>query len=77
MRVSRSGFEMSAIRPHSKRERSLSSSVGMSLGGLSEEMTICRLDSYSALKVWKSSSCVCSFPAMNWISSTISTSTLR
>src|SRR3970040_2458725 len=32
---------MSAMRPHSKRERSRSSSVGISLGGLSLVMMIC------------------------------------
>ena len=32
---------MSAIRPHSKRVRSLASSVSMSFGGLSLEMIIC------------------------------------
>ena len=35
MRVSRSGGWMSVIRPHSKRERSRSSSVAMSRGGRS------------------------------------------
>ena len=38
MRVSRSGGWMSVIRPHSKRERSRSSSVAISRGGRSDEM---------------------------------------
>ena len=42
MRVSRSGGWMSVIRPHSKRERSRSSSVEISRGGRSDEITICR-----------------------------------
>ena len=42
MRVSRSGGWMSVIRPHSKRLRSRASSVAISRGGRSEEMTICR-----------------------------------
>ena len=41
MRVSRSGGWMSVIRPHSKRLRSRSSSVAMSRGGRSLDMTIC------------------------------------
>ena len=42
MRVSRSGGWMSVIRPHSNRERSRSSSVEISRGGRSLDMTICR-----------------------------------
>ena len=42
MRVSRSGGWMSVISPHSKRERSRSSSVAISRGGRSELMTIWR-----------------------------------
>jgi len=66
---------MSAMRPHSNRDRSLSSSVGISLGGRSDEMTICLLISWRALKVWKNSSFVLSLPARNWTSSMRSTST--
>ena len=40
MRVSRSGGWMSVISPHSKRERSRSSSVAISRGGRSDEITI-------------------------------------
>jgi hypothetical protein len=40
MRVSRSGGWMSVISPHSKRERSRSSSVEISRGGRSDEITI-------------------------------------
>ena len=40
IRVSRSGGWTSVISPHSKRERSRSSSVAMSRGGRSEDMTI-------------------------------------
>ena len=42
MRVSRSGGWMSVMRPHSNRERRRSSSVAISFGGRSDEMTICR-----------------------------------
>ena len=41
MRVSRSGGWMSVISPHSNRLRSRSSSVAMSRGGRSLDMTIC------------------------------------
>ncbi len=41
MRVSRSGGWMSVIRPHSNRERRRSSSVAISFGGRSDEITIC------------------------------------
>ena len=41
IRVSRSGGWMSVISPHSKRERSRSSSVEISRGGRSDEITIC------------------------------------
>ena len=41
MRVSRSGGWMSVMRPHSKRLRSRSSSVAISRGGRSLDMTIC------------------------------------
>ena len=41
MRVSRSGGWMSVIRPHSKRLRRRASSVAMSRGGRSLDMTIC------------------------------------
>ena len=62
---------------HSKRVRSLDSSVSMSFGGLSLEMMICFPEVCKWLKVWKNSSCVLSFPIMNWISSINSTSLLR
>ena len=42
MRVSRSGGWMSVISPHSNRDRSRSSSVAISFGGRSDEITICR-----------------------------------
>ena len=42
IRVSRSGGWMSVISPHSNRERSRSSSVAISRGGRSDEITICR-----------------------------------
>ena len=54
---------MSAISPHSKRERSRSSSAVISCGGASLLMTICLAESNSALKVWKNSVCVLSLPA--------------
>ena len=66
---------MSAINPHSKRDRSRSSSAGISCGGQSLLRTICFCESYSALNVWKNSVCVPSLPARNWMSSTSSTST--
>ena len=74
MRVSRSGGWMSVISPHSNRERSRSSSVGIARGGRSEEMTICRPASYSELKVWKNSSWIDSLCSKNWMSSISSTS---
>ena len=40
IRVSRSGGWMSVIRPHSNRDRSRSSSVAMSRGGRSLDITI-------------------------------------
>ena len=43
--VSRSGDWMSAISPHSKRDRSRSSSCGISCGGQSLLMTICFCES--------------------------------
>ena len=75
--ISRSGGWMSAIKPHSNRERSRSSRVGISLGSASEVTTICFWASWSALKVWKNSSWVESLPAMNWMSSIRSTSSSR
>ena len=66
---------MSAIRPHSKRLCRRSSSVGIWRGGQSLEITICFCVSWRALKMWKNSSWVRSLPAMNWMSSTSSTST--
>ena len=55
-RVSRSGCWMSVSSPHSNRERSRDSSVWISLGGRSLEMTSCRCASWRLLKVWKNSS---------------------
>ena len=69
MRVSRSGGWMSVIRPHSKRDRSRSSSVWMSRGGRSELITICRPASWSELNVWKNSSWIRSLCSKNWTSS--------
>ena len=77
MRVSRSGGWMSVINPPSNRERSRSSRVSISMGGLSELMTICLPLVCRALKVLKNSSWVDTLPEMNWISSTINTSTFR
>ena len=51
IRVSRSGSWMSAISPHSKRERKRASSVGIALGGRSLERTIWPPPSWIALKV--------------------------
>ena len=47
---------MSVINPHSNLVLNLSSSKGISFGGRSLEMIICRLASYKALNVWKNSS---------------------
>ena len=77
IRVSMSGGWMSAISPHSKRDRSRSSSAGISCGGRSLLITICFCASCSALNVWKNSFCVPSLPETNWMSSTSSTSTVR
>ena len=66
---------MSAINPHSKRLRRRSSISANSFGERSLAMTICFIDSCSALNVWKNSSCVRSLPARNWISSINRTST--
>ena len=49
--VSRSGGWMSAMSPHSNRDRNRSSSAGISLGGRSLLRTICFCASYSALNV--------------------------
>ena len=68
---------MSVMRPISNRERRRSSSVLMALGGRSLEMTICLPLSFSALKVWKNSSCVCSRPSSIWMSSMSRMSVLR
>ena len=68
---------MSAISPHSKRLRRRSSISANSFGGRSLAITICRIDSCSALKVWKNSSWVRSLLTRNWMSSTSSTSMLR
>ncbi len=71
-----SGALMSVTSPHSKRDTSRSSRP-ISLGGRSEVSTICRWASCSALKVWKNSSWVRSFPSRNWMSSTRSRSICR
>ena len=65
MRVSRSGDEMSAMRPHSNRERRRSSSNEISFGVRSDVNTICFPAECSALNVWKNSSCVRSLSARN------------
>src|SRR3989442_663378 len=49
--VSRSGGWISAINPHSKRERKRSSIAAISLGGQSEDSTICFCRSCKELKV--------------------------
>ena len=77
MRVSRSGGCTSVIRPHSNRDRMRSSNADSCLGGRSEVITICLLALCRVLKVWKNSSCVCTLPCRNWMSSTSSTSTSR
>ena len=77
IRVSRSGAVRSAIRPHSKRDRSRSSRVRIALGGRSDDRTICLPSSWIALNVWKNSSWVRSLSAMNWMSSISSRSIRR
>ena len=77
IRVSKSGEEISTINPHSNLERSRSSRISISFGGLSEEIIICFLAPCRALKVWKNSSWVDSFPIINCISSISSTSMFR
>ena len=69
--VSRSGGWMSyAISPYSKRLRRRSSDLGEFFGReRSLAITICFIDSCSALNVWKNSSWVRSLPVRNWISS--------
>ena len=76
-RISKSGGWMSAMRPHSKRFLSRSVSFGISLGGLSDESTICLPSSVKELNVWKNSSSIEFLPAMNWMSSTKSASARR
>ena len=75
--VSRSGGWISAISPHSNRDRSRSSRPGMSFGGESLEITICFWCVCSSLKVWKNSSCVRSLFPSSWMSSISSTSASR
>src|SRR5699024_12191203 len=53
--VSKSGGVISVIKPHSKRDRRRSSSVGISFGGRSLEIIICLFSSCNALNVWKNS----------------------
>ena len=76
-RVSRSGGWMSVMRPHLKRPRRRSSSVGMASGMRSELMTICLFAPCRELNVWKNSSWRPSLPSMNWMSSISSTSMSR
>ena len=76
-RVSKSGIWISIVIPHSNLLLNRSVRVGMLLGGLSELIIICLLFWCSSLNVWKNSSWVFSLPAINCISSTIKTSTLR
>jgi len=73
-RVSVSGGCMSAISPHWKRDRILSSSLLISLGLVSLVTTICFFNSKRELKVWKNSSWVLSLPAINCMSSSNKTS---
>ena len=77
IRVSMSGGWMSVTSPHSKREARRSSRLGISFGGRSLVTTICLFALWSALKVWKNSSCVLSLPARNWMSSMRRMSMLR
>ena len=72
-----SGAASSATRPHSKRSLSRASKASRSVGLRSLVITSWRPDSYSALKVWKSSSFVRTLSARNWTSSRSSTSTSR
>ena len=66
---------MSHMRPSENLVLNLSSSVEISLGGLSEVITICLLCWYKSLNVWKNSSCVDSLPITNCMSSMRRTST--
>ena len=77
MRVSMSGGWTSVISPISKRLRRRSSRVAIAFGGRSDEITICLPLSWSALKVWKNSSWVCSRPCSDWMSSISRMSVLR
>ena len=77
IRVSRSGGWTSVSRPISNRLRIRSSKPLSSLGGTSLVMTTCLLALCRVLKVWKNSSCVCTLPCRNWMSSMSSTSTSR
>ena len=69
MRTSSSGGSMSASRPHANRVRRRSAMSEISCGLRSAVSTICLWFSWSALNVWKNSSCVPSLPARNWTSS--------
>gem|GEM_PF-977859 len=73
--VSKSGLPISTIIPHSNLLLSLGSRFSNSFGALSQDITICLLDSYNILKILYNSFCVCSFFARNCTSSIISTST--
>ena len=77
IRVSRSGGWMSVVSPQPNRVRMRSSKSLSLFGAMSEVMTICLLALCRVLKVWKNSSCVCTLPDRNWMSSTSSTSTSR
>src|SRR5690625_7416653 len=72
-----SGGDICVIHPDSNLVVERSSTVGISIGGRSLEISICLFSSCNVLKVWKNSSCVCSLPARNCISSTSNISTLR
>ena len=67
--VSRAGGSITTESPHPKRDFSLSSRPSISLGYLSHEKIIMFPLSIKLLKVWNSSSCDCSLPAKNCISS--------
>ena len=77
IRVSRSGGWTSVSRPHSKRLTIRSSKPERCLGWTSLVMTTCLLALCRELKVWKNSSCVCTLPDRNWMSSMSRTSTSR
>jgi hypothetical protein len=78
MRVSRSGGWTSVMRPHLEpAAQPLLEATELLRADVTDVMTTCLLALCSVLKVWKNSSCVCSLPARNWMSSMRSTSTSR